>query len=526
MLGIMSEPRLIVIGIDGATWDVLMPLVQRGYMPNLKEIIDGGIYGDLRSLIPPVTGAAWLAIATGLNPGKTGIVDFFKRTDGWRLSSVSSRDFEGKSIWDYASYCGLDVCVINYPMLYPPYPVKGIMASGLGTPSNIPSVWPKEVFRKLLENNVLFPVCINYHDDKYNDIDFFIDDIEKYMKKFMGANKLLLNWNRSVNLFITVIQASDWVQHRLWAYIDDNHPYHSKLPKEDIVKVKKWFVEFWEMVDDFLGMFLDFIGGLGDVVIISDHGFGSQYGVFNLGKWLIEEGFTVPFKRFRLKSLFTMKFLNGVVRRLPNSLRMALRSFSKIRKMYEGLFDYVRYIDLERSKAIFLEHSIIFGAIYLIDKSIKEEISKSLKHILKALGLSVTIFYPKEIYKDGKVDLLPDIIVMIEDGRVVVLQSLEKLFNPLYTDEPYSLRHTGGHRVNGIVAMYGKDVAKVHNPIRACILDVAPTVMCFLGLPIPKDIDGKVIHSILAGNKRPRYVERAFYDRLRLAFKAKVSIKM
>ena len=71
--------KLLVIGIDGGTLDIVLPMVQNGKLPNLGRILDAGAYGTLLSTIPPVTAPAWSSFITGTNPGRHGVFYFFKK---------------------------------------------------------------------------------------------------------------------------------------------------------------------------------------------------------------------------------------------------------------------------------------------------------------------------------------------------------------------------------------------------------------------------------------------------------------
>jgi len=69
-------PKVLIIGLDGATWDLMKPLTEKGKLPTLRKLIDEGVHGDLESTITPSTGLAWVSFATGKNPGKHGCYDF------------------------------------------------------------------------------------------------------------------------------------------------------------------------------------------------------------------------------------------------------------------------------------------------------------------------------------------------------------------------------------------------------------------------------------------------------------------
>lgn len=66
--------KVIVIGIDGSTFDIIFPLISMGKLPNLKRIINNGTYSILNSIIPPISPCAWSSFITGKNPGKHGFL--------------------------------------------------------------------------------------------------------------------------------------------------------------------------------------------------------------------------------------------------------------------------------------------------------------------------------------------------------------------------------------------------------------------------------------------------------------------
>ncbi len=519
-----NDLAVALVGVDGGTWNLLDLFIKDNYVSNLKQAIDFGIQGSLKSIIPPVTGAAWLSMATGLSPGKTGVIDFLKRLDSLKLKPVSSVDYEGKSLWDYASYKGLKVGVLNYPMLYPPYPVNGFIVSGLGSPGLIPMTWPLSLRSELEAEDALYKVYVDYHLKKYDDLDLFFSDIEDYMKRYLRALRKLAD--PKLDLFFAVIQATDWVSHRLWAYIDDTHPLHPRLPQSDVLKVKGWFKEFWMMVDEAIGVIMDRYGGSGNIMVVSDHGFGPQHGVFNLARWLVEQGY-MKLKggaSVRVSLSLRQKLISAgskVIRILPPSIRRKVADVGREVLSY-NIEDYV---DLESSSATYLEHTIPFGAIYVLKKQYTNEIIERLRETFNRLNLKASIWKSEELYSGDKLDLLPDIIFLIEEGKVVVLQGLKDINKPLYVDDPYSPRHTGSHRLEGIIAMYGEDVIKREDPIQTSILDIVPTAMYLLGLPIPKSLDGNIIKNALKVGREPKLVEPTYYDKLRIAFKVRIKLK-
>src|SRR5512146_1369714 len=128
---------VLIIGLDGGTFDLITPFIQHGHLPHLKELMQSGVWSELRSTVPPVTASAWSSFMTGKNPGAHGLFDFMQRREGsYDLAPVSVRDRDGKSVWDLIGDAGKKVIVMNVPVTWPPQPVNGLLVTGMLTPRN------------------------------------------------------------------------------------------------------------------------------------------------------------------------------------------------------------------------------------------------------------------------------------------------------------------------------------------------------------------------------------------------------
>ena len=138
--------KVFILGLDGATFEILNPLMAEGLMPNLHQLCIDGVHGPMRTIFPPVTAPAWLALATGLNPGKTGAYDYINRSDPSSdlYVPISSAYYVDRSVWDYLNKAGLSVGIFNYPTLSPPPPVNGFAVSGMGG-SNGEMTYPADI---------------------------------------------------------------------------------------------------------------------------------------------------------------------------------------------------------------------------------------------------------------------------------------------------------------------------------------------------------------------------------------------
>lgn len=513
--------KIIVIGLDGVTWDVLMPLIKKNRLPTFKKLLKNGAYGTLESTIPPVTGPSWLAFSTSKNPGRLGVFDFLIKGEGFRLKPIYSKYYRGRSIWDYLSNKGYKVGVVTFPALYPPYAINGFMVSGMGAFTE-KITYPEELKEEIDKVSDGFEIVVNYHEPQYDNMELFLKDINRLTDKQFETVLHLLK-TKDWNLFIYVLSATDWVQHRMWKYIDKSH---SQYDKNIAPKYAKEFEKYFQKVDEFLAKLMNFDANL---LIISDHGFGPQDQNFNLLKWLEKKGYLVMKGnrvgmevgiKLKLQKVWTsiLKLLK-INDYIPNTLEI------RIQKALEVSTNVADLIDYNNSVAYCLGHSIAFGAIYInpnIKKSdryekIKKKLISDLKNLSDDIGkpVKVTIFEPENIYKGDKVYLAPDIIPSINDYRCLILERVDK---PLFEQKPYSNRHSGFHRLNGIIIAYGKDIKKDYKIENAKIYDITSTILHLFGLPIHNEMDGKVLMDMLEPNsepakRKPDHVEPSYYDK-------------
>jgi predicted AlkP superfamily phosphohydrolase/phosphomutase len=124
--------RTLLIGLDGATWTILDPFMERGLLPNLEALTQRGTRAQLRSIMPPLTPPAWTSLMTGKHPGRHGVFDFFQKEDGDSIHFrfASSLDVRADTIWSLASDEDLGVISLNFPLMFPAPDVNGFVVPG------------------------------------------------------------------------------------------------------------------------------------------------------------------------------------------------------------------------------------------------------------------------------------------------------------------------------------------------------------------------------------------------------------
>ncbi len=283
--------RIVVIGLDGATFDVIDPLVRRGWLPNIERLMRGGVRAALRSTIHPITPQAWSTFLTGKNAGKHAVFDFTRRkADSYDIEFVNAGRRRSGSVLRYLSERGVNVGAVAVPFTYPPEEVKGFMLSGFDAPAEDErAVHPPALYRDIRSKFGQYYIHLASPVGRENDLEKFWRDIQ-----IEDANRtdvaLYLMERSPCDLFMVVYNNTDRVQHQYLTY-DLLEAFArsdgDKALAEDLV------VKTYRSADREVGRILEAVDRLGGdtmVILMSDHGSGPIRRVFRLNRWLEERG--------------------------------------------------------------------------------------------------------------------------------------------------------------------------------------------------------------------------------------------
>ena len=135
--------KIIVLGFDGLSPDIIEPMMKEGKLPNFKRLMNEGSYRKLATTNPSQSPVAWSGFATGQNPGKNGVFDFIVRDpESYRIDLSLSRMEKGRPqkviksdcFWNYTSEKSIPTTIITCPVTYPAEKITGRMLSGMGVP--------------------------------------------------------------------------------------------------------------------------------------------------------------------------------------------------------------------------------------------------------------------------------------------------------------------------------------------------------------------------------------------------------
>ena len=490
----------VIVGWDGATFDILKPLIDNGSMPNLARLMSKSSWGKLESTIPPLTPPAWTSIMTGVNPGKHGIFDaILLDTKTMKLRFVNATERAAPPIWSILSEKGKTVGAINVPATYPPDKVNGFVIPGMFSSLRAPDFfYPQELKDKLEEKVGRY--VLEYTNDT-RDLDAYkkaLFDIVEFREK---AILELMEIYPLDFLFATFI-ASDRVQHFFWKFMDPAHPEHQKH--------KDAIADVYVKMDHALGSIVEKAGPNSTIMMVSDHGAGPLNYVFSLNQWLVDNGFLYLNKTpvtmglsLRLAHIkkITATVLKGI---LPVEWSERLRKKTKVlqdRVSQKDLSFFLSLIDLEKSVA-FSEGA--GGVIYINRRAMNEDdfeivMQKITAELLKLKGpdgnnVVEKVFRTDEIYEGDKLDEAADLVVICNQGYQIVSPS--EIFYDINTRTDILFtkhRWSGRHEKHGIFLLSGPDIKKNQELAGCRVIDAAPTALFLMDQEVPDYMDGQVL---------------------------------
>jgi len=508
----MSKIKCLIIGLDGATFDVIYPWIEDGTLATLKGLIKQGCWGELETEFPPITACAWSSFFTGKNPGKHGIYDFLYREEGKYTSKPNNRlTRKSPDFWKILNHYGFSTGLINVPMTYPPGPINGYMVTGIMTPRNKPIeatnyTYPESLKFQLRDNigEYIIHPKVPYRKGKSKSVyEELVEDL-----KIKSKTIQFLMDKHPTDSTMFVIGGTDLILHNLFHLIDTNHPYYdAKEAKKDSHLVKDYF----KLVDKELGIIIDkFCNEDTLIVVMSDHGMGPLYKWIHLNVWLMKEGY-IKLKNnafVRIKKLFFNVGLtpSNIYRILLKfGFSKAKMSFEKRDKLISKLFFSWNDIDWERTKAYSRGH---VGQIFINKKdrepqgivteakfhTLKQEIESKLLQLKDGQTNVVDkILDPDEVYKGPYRNLVADIIFMPHRLEYFALGTSAFISNKVVE---LCFGSTGTHRMNGIFIIKGPGIKKNCKIEAAQIVDIAPNLLFYYNLPLDKEMDGKILNGI------------------------------
>lgn len=490
--------KAMILGLDGATWNLLLPMMEHGKMRNLRRAMEMGSWGVLNSTLPPLSPVSWTSLATGKNPGKHGIVDFTRLHQGRRVP-VDSTSIDSLTVWEILSSHGKKVGVVNVPMTYPPRRVDGYMLTGMLTPRGAAdSAYPpqlKEEIDEVVGDYVADPYVREGQNEEFLDqILYWAEKKEKVCRYLLDAH----DWD----FFINVVRAPDLVQHYFYSVLDPHHPHFDERGARRYGAVLE---RIYEACDQIIGSRLDLLDGNTVLFVISDHGFGPAHAWFEVSRFLIDIGLLSLKDGRGVRGLIASKIDLSVLAKLDLlDFRHRLNTSSRIAagQMLDKAFSTAS-IDWSQTKAYCCTSDgkgirvnlkgreprgvVQPGEEYEQTRDRLRSELESLQDATTGLEIVSRVYLREECFSGPHLEDTPDLVFSLDPGPYIARGSLsarQVLQDTCPSD------WNGVHQGDGILVVAGSSVRSGAKLLGHSILDVAPTVLWATGLPIPSDTDG------------------------------------
>lgn len=513
------KEKVLVIGLDGATFNLVRPWAREGKLPNFARLMEEGVSGDLLSTPDMLSPAAWTSFSTGKNSGKHGIFNFFDLVPGTlKTCYMNSRHREGETIWSLLTKAGKKVGVMNVPMTYPADAVDGFMISGWNAPTvkSEGFTYPGELIDEIVGKFGDYPLFPTVKKHIVNgDLESAARDLYDNVEINASAARYLMDKN-DWDFFIVVFIATDQVQHYFWHLMDPGHPqYDAGLA----ARYGDTILNVYRKCDRIIG---DLTKGLSDdttVIVMSDHGCGKNQGAVQYLPLLLKE---MGFSAFKESAgvLSGPKVLLGSAlkkayqllnRRLSIKLKGHLNAMLPwLRDRIESTWRFSAY-DWDKTSVYFhyeprvnLSGREPFGIVKKGQEyeDLRDLLIRSLYACRDAkTGQKIVerVFKGEEVYNGKFASNGPDIIIWWKEDVVIsgVACDMENGRSIRLTRKYVVDERTGNHTPNGIFLARGRNIRKGSGVSGAGIMDIAPTILHLMGQPVPSDMDGKVLTDAL-----------------------------
>ena len=503
--------KTLLLGLDAACWDYLDPLIGAGELPHLSALMSRGIRGTLESTMPAWTPTAWGSIITGKNPGKHGAFDMLWRRPGtYEFEPANSRSRVGVPLWEYLNRAGLRVGLVNVPFLYPIDPLNGFALAGFGAPSGFRDLaYPVDILAAVEERLGPYHPAVAKEVLQSGNSGKILRVEHEHQARLIDA-AIFLAEEHPVDVLVLNLMLLDHANH--------------KLPEMEDVRAAI------RHCDADIGRLLAELEPE-NVLLISDHGSKRVQGKFLLHGWLCERGYQAQEPRsakervdatnwILAKWLRDLHSATGIKETLARKSLMLLLPMLPERYR-ERLLDDVeqgipfarRYLSMservDHTSTLVFPGSIYSGLLYfnvegrepsgVVPPDRLEEFSSELKSELLSIKdplsdrpLFSAVYRAEEIFQGPQISNGPDLVLDSFDGSW-------NIQTRHYT--PRSGEHANGYFVGpqGDYGWHGKDGVYIFcgPAFRAgergkdgSVMDIAPTLLHLLDIPIPDDYDG------------------------------------
>jgi len=531
MAGRASIRKLLIVGWDGAEPTIVAGMLKDGRLPKLASLSEAGFMTSVSSTIPPSSLPAWTSAMTGVNPGRHGLVDFVRLDPGRHsLRLVNASEREVPTLFELAGRLGLSVACLGMPGSWPPSPDAGVCIAGFDSPVATTAArsafQPPELFDELKARELVWPygrtdelaVGTGWHSRTRRILTTTIECKTRIAETILRE--------KTFDLFAIVFSESDTAGHHFWAHHDVHSPRRRALGL-DAKRHGDTIEKTYAALDRALGRLLAACGPQTAVLVISDHGFGgSSDQVVFINRWLASEGLLRFSSLDGIASNIASALTASAARILPAAVKEALLRGPLQRAVlqFEGLGRFGA-IDWKATRA-FSDELPQNPGIWINDLpvggDVRDSVSARSRRLVDRIAARLLAWRDRlgrpvvrRVHRYGDVNpgpyanRAPDLLLELAewDGYNLVAAPSRgrpgKLIDSLDANRLVGSKGSGtsgSHRQYGILVAAGPGVGNPAPAGGARLVDICPSALALLGLPLPAGLDGRCLRELASAN--------------------------
>jgi predicted AlkP superfamily phosphohydrolase/phosphomutase len=481
--------RVVIFGMDGASYTVLDDLVRRGVMPYLGRFIASGTRSILSSTVPPLTPVAWTSLVTGRTPGHHGITDFFHHDGGNSILRVAStRQLCAETVWATVNRYGKRAGSLNFPVHNPAPHIDGFVIPGwvtwrwLKRDSYPPTLIDQ--LKKEIPGFDLKDLAMRFSEEKKavagSAVEFYDPWIQLHMRREQQWFQILRHKliTDPCELMGVVFDGVDKLQHLLWEFLDPQ--LEPAEPSPEFLRVRELCWDYFRQLDGFLEETVALVGPEAQVLIVSDHGFTATSEVLYINTWLEKEGYLVWKPETKVAAEESQELGEGFPYHLvafdeANTRAFAATASSNGIRIGNG----TGTSPLSRAEYESLRREL---ADALLTRCVNPETGER---------LVTRVWFREEIFAGPKMQQAPDLTLTLHDhGFFSIFRS-----DTILKRRP---RPFGTHHPDGVFVISGAEIRSRQSQQPVKLVDVVPTVLYAMGLPISSELEGRVVEEAFA----------------------------
>ena len=459
-----SEPRLLVIGLDCATPQLVFD-AWRDELPTLNRLMTQGIWGKLRSTVPPITVPAWTCMMTSQDPGMLGIYGFRnRRSYGYDdLYIANAKYVKAKTVWNHLSRHRMPSLVFGVPQTYPPKPLNGILVAGFMTPGkDVQFTYPDEI-KAELDQVADGDYIIDVQDFRTDDKDQLIAAIYRMTERRFKAFRHFLRKD-DFRFAMLVEMGIDRIHHGFWRFCDPSHRlYQPGNRYQHVIR------DYYRAVDAEVGETIAAAGDEWSVLVVSDHGAKAMQGAICINEWLQRQGHLTLREQPSQQTRLTMDMID----------------WERTRAWGEGGYYSRVFLNLHGREP----QGVVPAGEY---ESFRDELKAGLESLTDEQGRNINTrcFKPEQIYREVR-NIPPDLVVYLGDldwrsaGSVGV--------GSIYLYENDTGPDDANHAEDGILVWRLPPGVQAQRRETYSIYDIAPSILRFFGLAVAPEMIGESI---------------------------------